>query len=68
MTNFEKIFKKEMNNPEFRKEFQKARFERLFLESLNEIRFKIEQEIPKKQLLFFISKVEKRISQQVIEK
>lgn len=65
MTNFEKLFNKELKNPEFRREFMKARIERLLTDSLNEIKNKPKKNIPKKDIIYFINNLEKNISKQV---
>jgi hypothetical protein len=46
MTNFDKLFEKEMKNPEFVYHFEKAKFERKVIENLNIIEEKIKNEKP----------------------
>ncbi|MEE4357745.1 MAG: hypothetical protein V2I97_14865 [Desulfococcaceae bacterium] len=61
MTNYEKLFQEQMKNPEFMKCYEEARVERLLNEMLDNLKQKISDNEPKKNLLESIESAQNQI-------
>jgi hypothetical protein len=61
MTNYEKLFQEQMQNPEFAKAYYDARLERIFNDMLENLKEKISHNEPKEQLLQIINSFQQQI-------
>ena len=61
MTNYEKLFQKQMKNPEFAKAYHEAKLERKLENMLYDLKEKISKDEPKKVLLKTIETLQKQI-------
>jgi len=61
MTNYEKLFREQMKNPEFAKAYHEAKLERKSDERLEELKEKIASNAPKKVLLETINSIQHQI-------
>jgi len=61
MTNYEKLFREQMKNPEFAKAYHEAKLERKLDGRLEELKEKIASNAPKKVLLETINSIQHQI-------
>ncbi len=61
MTNYEKLFREQMKNPEFAKAYHEAKLERRLDEKLEELKEKITSNASKKVLLETINSIQHQI-------
>ncbi len=61
MTNYEKLFQSQMQDPQFAKAYREARLERLLNDSLESLKEKISQNEPKEVLLNSITSMQEQI-------
>jgi hypothetical protein len=62
MTNYEKLFREQMKDPEFAKAYREARLERMLNEFLEDLKEKISRNENKEVLLKTISSMQRQIS------
>ncbi|MBF0412589.1 MAG: hypothetical protein HQK70_07755 [Desulfamplus sp.] len=58
MTNYQELFKRQMDNPEFAKAYHEARLERVISEMLTALKDKIVHDEPKENLLYMIDSIQ----------
>ena len=61
MTNYEKLFKDQMNDPQFAKAYYEARLERFLNDIFEDLREKITNDEPKEVLLETIDSIKKQL-------
>jgi hypothetical protein len=61
MTNYEKLFKEQMQDPEFAKAYYESRLERIFIELLENLKEKIANNEPKETLLKTIDNIQHQL-------
>ncbi|MBF0228901.1 MAG: hypothetical protein HQK63_04825 [Desulfamplus sp.] len=61
MTNYQELFKIQMNDPEFDKAYHEARLERVISEMLEALKEKIVHNEPKENLLYMIDSIQHTI-------
>ena len=61
MTNYERLFREQMQNPEFAKAYHEAKLERKLDEMLEDLKEKIDSNAPKKVLLETINSIQHQI-------
>jgi len=61
MTNYEKLFREQMKNPEFAKAYHEAKLERKLDEMLNDLKEKISKNEPKEVLLRSIDSIQQQV-------
>lgn len=61
MTNYERLFREQMKNPEFAKAYHEAKLERKLDEMLDDLKEKIDKNVPKKVLLETINSIQHKI-------
>lgn len=61
MTNYEKLFREQMKNPEFAKAYHEAKLERKLDEMLKDLKEKISNNEPKEVLLQSIDSIQQQI-------
>jgi hypothetical protein len=61
MTNYEKLFQSQMQDPQFAKVYREARLERILNDFLENLKEKISQNAPKEVLLNTITSMQKQI-------
>jgi len=61
MTNYQELFKIQMNDPEFAKAYNEARLERVISEMLEALKEKIVHNEPKENLLYMIDSIQHTI-------
>ena len=61
MTNYERLFREQMQDPEFAKAYREARLERLLNEFLENLKDKISKNEPKEALLSTINSMQEQL-------
>lgn len=61
MTNYEKLFQKQMKDPEFAKAYREARLERMLTEFLENLKDRISKDEPKEVLLNTINSMQRQL-------
>ena len=61
MTNYERLFREQMENPQFDKAYHEAKLERKLDEMLEDLKEKIDRNAPKKVLLETINAIQLQI-------
>jgi len=61
MTNFEKLFQQQMQDPEFAKAYREARLERILTEFLENLKDRISKDEPKEVLLKAINSMQRQL-------
>ncbi len=61
MDNYERLFREQMQDPEFAKAYREARLERLLNEFLDNLKDKISNDEPKEALLKTISSMQEQL-------
>lgn len=61
MTNYEKLFQEQMQDPEFAKAYYESRLERIFIELLENLKEKIANNEPKETLLKAIDNIQHQL-------
>ena len=61
MTNYEKLFQEQMQDPEFAKAYYESRLERIFIELLENLKEKIANNEPKETLLKTIDNIQHQL-------
>ncbi len=61
MTDYERLFREQMQNPEFAKAYHEAKLERKLDEMLDDLKEKIDRDAPKNILLETINSIQHQI-------